>query len=92
MKKLITALATILLTGFASAQPTAKSDYFEQSVAASDPLRVEQASELDAYIQAMKQDPAALRALLQPDYRATTINNSPLATVISPHDLGLKTN
>jgi dienelactone hydrolase len=68
LKKLITALATILLTGFASAQPTAKSDYFEQSVAASDPLRVEQASELDAYIQAMKQDPVALRALLQPDY------------------------
>jgi dienelactone hydrolase len=68
VKKLNSALTAVLLTGFALAQPTAKSDYFEQSVAASDPLRVAQANELEAYIQAMKQDPMALRAVLQPDY------------------------
>jgi len=68
VKKLITAFSAIIVTGFALAQPTAKSEYFEQSVADSNPLRVAQANELEAYIQVMKQDTMALRAMLQPDY------------------------
>lgn len=49
---------------FAQDKPT----YFEQDVAASNPLRSEQAKELDAYILALKDDTARLRNLFQPDY------------------------
>ena len=42
--------------------------YYEDDVAASNPLRTEQAKELDAYITAMKRDNSRLQKLLQPDY------------------------
>lgn len=42
--------------------------YFEQRVADSNPLRVEQAGELDAYINQLKADPSRLRAVLAADY------------------------
>ncbi len=42
--------------------------YFEQDVKDSNPLRVEQYQELDAYILAMKQDSARLQKLLPDDY------------------------
>lgn len=42
--------------------------YFEEAVAASNPLRIEQAKELDAYIHAMKKDETRLRTVFQPDY------------------------
>jgi dienelactone hydrolase len=41
---------------------------FEDSVAASNPLRTQQARELDAYIIAMKKDGSRLRELFRPDY------------------------
>ena len=44
------------------------SPYFEQDVAASDPLRARQAEELDAYIKSLKQDEGRLRAVFHPDY------------------------
>lgn len=42
--------------------------YFEQDVAASNPLRAEQAKELDAYILSQKHDKSRLNALFKPDY------------------------
>ena len=42
--------------------------YFEQDVKDSNPLRVEQYQELDAYVLALKQDPARLQKLLPDDY------------------------
>jgi dienelactone hydrolase len=42
--------------------------YYEELVAASNPLRAEQAKELDTYINALKQDETRLRAVFQPDY------------------------
>ena len=42
--------------------------YFEQDVKDSNPLRVEQYQELDAYVLAQKQDPARLQKLLPDDY------------------------
>jgi len=57
-----------IATCFATEQPPARSDHFEQAVADSNPLRVAQANELEAYIQAMKQDSTALRTMLHPDY------------------------
>jgi dienelactone hydrolase len=42
--------------------------YFEADVAASNPLRAEQAKELDGYIVAMKRDNSRLHARFQPDY------------------------
>lgn len=48
-------------------QPAAEK-YYEDDVSASNPLRTEQARELDAYITAMKQDKTRLKKVLQPDY------------------------
>jgi dienelactone hydrolase len=42
--------------------------YFEQPVAESNPLRSEQARELEAYVAHLKSDETQLRTLLQPDY------------------------
>ena len=41
---------------------------YEENVADSDPLRAEQAKELDAYIRTLKADDARLHALFTPDY------------------------
>ena len=48
--------------------PATQPQYYEQDVAASNPLRVQQAKELDAYILAMKRDDTRLHALFHPDY------------------------
>ena len=63
------ALLLLAVAGFAAAadQPKPPS-YFDEDVAASNPLRVEQAQELDAYVVALKRDKARLNALFQPDY------------------------
>ena len=42
--------------------------YYEEQVSASDPLRTEQAKELDAYIQGLKNDTTRLEQLFKPDY------------------------
>ncbi len=59
-------LVTLLVAAPLLAQE--KPALFEQRVAESNPLRVEQAKELDAYINAMKADTSRLRALLPHDY------------------------
>jgi dienelactone hydrolase len=45
--------------------------FYEEEVKASNPLRTEQAKELDAYIVAMKRDDSRLRTLFQPDCRSS---------------------
>lgn len=62
----------LVLIACASAPAEEKPSYFEQTVADSNPLRTEQAKELDAYINAMKQDDRRLRGLLKPDYSSPT--------------------
>lgn len=42
--------------------------YFEQAVADSNPLRIEQAREFNTYILALQQDPAQLRLVFLPDF------------------------
>jgi dienelactone hydrolase len=42
--------------------------YYEDNAAASNPLRAEQARELDGYILALKRDESRLHALFKPDY------------------------
>ncbi len=49
-------------------EATAPPAYFEGEVAAANPLRAEQAKELDAYVIALKQDRARFSALFKPDY------------------------
>ena len=49
-------------------QPTATNDYFNQPVAESNPLRTEQARELDEYIKAMASDRSRFSTLFKPDY------------------------
>ena len=48
--------------------PATQPQNYEEDVAASNPLRVQQAKELDAYILAMKHDDSRLHALFHPDY------------------------
>ena len=64
----VAALCFFNVSTFARAADPATQPYFEQDVAASNPLRSEQAKELDAYIVAMKQDTNRLHALFKPDY------------------------
>ncbi|HEY8747326.1 MAG TPA: hypothetical protein VIM11_05085, partial [Tepidisphaeraceae bacterium] len=53
----------------ASAQKKPPStQYFEQEVPASNPLRAEQAKELDSYILQMKRTDDRLREVFKPDY------------------------
>ncbi|MDB5336635.1 MAG: hypothetical protein JWN70_2254 [Planctomycetaceae bacterium] len=55
--------------GLASAQDKpAASPYYEDDVANSNPLRTEQAKELDAYIISIKKDTSRLQKVFQPDY------------------------
>jgi dienelactone hydrolase len=64
--------ALLILTAAAAAQDkpgaAAAPPYYEETVAASNPLRVQQARELDEYVVAMKRDESRLRALFKPDY------------------------
>lgn len=52
----------------ASKQETKKEEYYEENVADSNPLRSEQAKELDAYILALKADKRRLQEVFTPDY------------------------
>ena len=64
-------LASLWLFGLAAtiqAQEAAAPQYFEQDVAVSNPLRAEQAQELDQYIVSLKEDRSRLKQLLKPDY------------------------
>lgn len=51
-----------------SIKTQSQTPYYEESVAASNPIRTEQAQELDGYIKRLKADKSRLNALLQPDY------------------------
>jgi dienelactone hydrolase len=53
---------------FALAQDKPAERYYEEKVADSDPLRTQQAKELDEYILGMKADQSRLHALFKPDY------------------------
>jgi dienelactone hydrolase len=72
MKPLLHAVAasfTFCCLGVASAQEKpAAPHYYEEEVAASNPLRTGQAKELDAYVTALKRDDSRLHTLFQPDY------------------------
>jgi dienelactone hydrolase len=56
--------------GGAGTAPAAPDSYFEQAVSDSNPLRIAQAREFDAYIRALQQDPGQLQAVFQPDYHS----------------------
>ncbi|MEQ8856918.1 dienelactone hydrolase family protein [Gimesia sp.] len=69
--KAVSALALVfsLLPTLACGQTDSKkSEYFNQNVADSNPLRNAQARELDAYIQKMAADQSRFKKLFQPDY------------------------
>jgi dienelactone hydrolase len=68
--RLLLFAACLFTVVFASAQeqPAAAPAYFDQPVAASNPLRAQQAKELNAYVLALKHDDGRLRAIFKPDY------------------------
>ena len=51
-----------------AAQEKRTMTYYDEEVSASNPLRAEQAKELDAYILALKADRSRLQSLFKPDY------------------------
>jgi len=59
-------LACVTSVAFAQTPPK----YYEEEVTASNPLRAEQARELDAYILKLKSNDARLRSVFNPDYRS----------------------
>lgn len=62
-------ICLILLSGTGSlAQESPKATYFEQDVKASNPLRTEQAKELDEYVLALKKDDRRLESILPKDF------------------------
>lgn len=71
-------MRTLLVLGFLAGtvlkaqDKSAAPKYFEQDVAASNPLRTAQAKELDAYILAQKVDERRLQAVFRPDYSSPT--------------------
>jgi dienelactone hydrolase len=61
--------------------PPAASPYYEEDVRSSDPIRTEQAKELDAYVNQEKNDRKRLNELFHPDYtspRAFELSAAPL--------------
>lgn len=64
----LTALLLCTLRSAPAQEPKSSDSYYEDNVAASNPLRAEQARELDAYINAQKADQSRLHALFKPDY------------------------
>lgn len=50
--------------------PAPQGPYYEEDVPASNPIRAEQARELDAYVRSLKTDFSRLNALFRPDYRS----------------------
>ncbi|MFN3648856.1 MAG: alpha/beta hydrolase family protein [Armatimonadota bacterium] len=69
---LLLTLAALACTAAAlqpgAAQERPKSPYYEEEVSASNPIRTEQARELDAYIAGLKNDRSRLAAVFKPDY------------------------
>jgi dienelactone hydrolase len=61
---------TILLGGVQGAMAQTTPPYYEEDVASSNPLRTEQARELDSYILKLKADNSRLRTVFTPDYRS----------------------
>lgn len=59
-----------LCFGTAPASAAQPPIYYEEDVSASNPLRAEQARELDGYIQRLMSDDTPLRTLFTPDYRS----------------------
>lgn len=79
-------LLLVLLGGLLAMNQTTQaqqnpSSYYEENVSDSNPLRTEQVKELEAYIQALKQDKGRLESLFHPDY------SSPEAFVASTRHL-----
>lgn len=66
------AMTCLSILGNLAWSQESKPSYYEEKVADSDPLRVEQAQELEAYIDLMKKDSSRLKALLNPDYTSPT--------------------
>jgi len=64
---LLPVLILIASTSIAVAQEKPPA-YFDQPVAASNPLRAQQAKELEEYINQQKSDPSRLAAVFKPDY------------------------
>jgi len=62
------ALPLLLLAPARTQEKSAAPPYYEEDVPASNPIRAEQARELDAYISALKKDDSRLKALFKPDY------------------------
>jgi dienelactone hydrolase len=76
MKKcLASILLSLIVPAFAMAQDSTTADrkpeYFNQKVADSNPLRTEQARELDEYIKTIAADTSRFQQLFQPDYSST---------------------
>lgn len=69
MIQTIAALLSLSPFAFAAdAEKPTTQPYYEDTVANSNPLRAQQAQELDDYILAMKKDASRLRAVFKPDY------------------------
>ncbi len=70
MKSLLRFLPLLLLgcPPAPAQEKTAPPKFYEEDVKSSDPLRAEQARELDAYINLLKRDHERLRALFRPNY------------------------
>lgn len=67
------ALTTVTLsTPAVSQSPSSASSYFNQDVAESNPLRTEQAKELDSYIRVMASDSSRFASLFRPNYESPT--------------------
>lgn len=68
-------LLFLIAPAFATAQDAATADqkpeYFNQKVADSNPLRTEQARELDEYVKTIAADTSRFQQLFQPDYSST---------------------
>jgi len=66
----ICAIGLAALAGSALVARAQPPPYYEEDVASSNPLRTEQARELDAYILKMKADDSRLRSVFKPNYRS----------------------
>lgn len=62
------ALPLLLLGPARTQNQPASGPYYEEDVPASNPIRAEQARELDAYINRLKKDDSRLKALFKPNY------------------------
>jgi dienelactone hydrolase len=76
MKLLLILLLALLVVWCLSAGAQA---YYEEEISASDPLRAEQAGELDAYVKRMSSDSTRLDRLFRPDYSSPSAYRSSTA-------------